>query len=691
MEYPELEIGLHRRDAASYSVQVRFRDPNQEAEQRAEAYPVRFDVAELRNLEADTEAYGRLLGKNLLDLPELRSCLDKALTAAQSTERRLRIRLWIDRWSLDLHGLRWETMRDPQSDRSLLMDDCILFSRFLGSFDMRPVRLRAKSQLRALVVIANPADLEEWKPGGETLAPIDVEGELQRVTESLQDVSITTLSGEQCATIEAIREALRDEYDIFYLVCHGALIDEEPRLWLQDEQGKSRVTSGTELVDVLSRLPAMPRLMVLSSCQSAGEGKDVSSRDQGVLAALGPRLAEAGIPGVIAMQGNIQQRTIAGFMPVFFRELCKDGQIDRAMTEARFAVRELPDYWAPVLYTRLITGRLWYQQRFSKQDDFEIWDGLIDQIHDGNLVPILGAGLWEPFIGTVNEISREWAIKHDYPLTATLQTHLHHVAQYISITQGKAFALNDCVRELTEGMLQRWPELSEAAENSSERPQQRLIRLGSEARRLYLNKHGCEAHEILAGLSCPLYITTNRGNLLRDALRDAGKEPLVQSPIWRDEDVFPDSSEMPLIPEVDTPLLIHLFGHLDDKRSVVLTEDDFFEYMIGMSRLHNRRQPSVIQEKLTDAGLMFLGFRIDDWEFRVLIHLLRSLQGSKLRGFYKNVAVQIDPEEGRGSDLEKTRKYLEKYFNAPAMQIEIYWGSAEEFLKELNKRWQSQN
>jgi hypothetical protein len=148
---------------------------------------------------------------------------------------------------------------------------------------------------------------------------------------------------------------------------------------------------------------------------------------------------------------------------------------------------------------------------------------------------------------------------------------------------------------------------------------------------------------------------------------------------------------MPLIPEVDTPLLIHLFGHLDDKRSVVLTEDDFFEYMIGMSRLHNRRQPSVIQEKLTDAGLMFLGFRIDDWEFRVLIHLLRSLQGSKLRGFYKNVAVQIDPEEGRGSDLEKTRKYLEKYFNAPAMQIEIYWGSAEEFLKELNKRWQSQN
>ena len=42
--------------------------------------------------------------------------------------------------------------------------------------------------------------------------------------------------------------------------------------------------------------------------------------DDGLLAALGPRLAEAGIPAVIAMQGNVLQRTIATFMPVFFRE-----------------------------------------------------------------------------------------------------------------------------------------------------------------------------------------------------------------------------------------------------------------------------------------------------------------------------------------------------------------------------------
>jgi hypothetical protein len=40
--------------------------------------------------------------------------------------------------------------------------------------------------------------------------------------------------------------------------------------------------------------------------------------------------------------------------------------------------------------------------------------------------------------------------------------------------------------------------------------------------------------------------------------------------------------------------------------------------------------------------------------------------------------VQLDPEEGLGSDLVRARRYLEKYFGAPQMQVEIYWGSVED-------------
>ena len=691
MDYPELEIGLQRRDTASYAVQLRFRDPDQEAEQRAEAYPVQFDLDALREHEADPEKYGELLGNFLFGQSEIRSCFEKARTAVATSERRLRLRLSIDRWSVELHALRWETLRDPETNRSLLMDENILFSRFLGSFDMRPVRLRAKTALRALVAVSNPSDLDQWKPDGRPLAAVDVERELQQARDGLGEIAVTELGREQPATLDAIVNSLREDYDVFYLVCHGALIDGEPRLWLQDADGTTKVTAGTELVDGLSRLNRLPRLIVLASCQSAGTGAESATGDQGVLAALGPRLAEAGIPAVVAMQGNVLQKTIAGFTPVFFSELQKDGQIDRAMGEARFAVREMPDYWSPVLYTRLITGRLWYTQRFAKTDDFEIWDGLIDQLHDGNLVPIIGSGLLEPYIGSEREVAKSWAEKRQYPMASSGKYGLQDVAQYVSTTQGKSFAINDGSRHLVEELQKLWPDLQyEDGGKNNAAPNEQLLQLLSEARRQLAEKNPDEPHEILAKLGCPLYLTTNQGDLLTDALTAAGKSPRIERPRWREGKGRADDPADEEMPSADRPLCVQMLGHLSDKRSMVLTEDDYFEYMIGVTRMQSRPRPSVMEEKLADSGLMFLGFSMDDWQFRVLIHLLQSLQGGKLRGFYKNVAVQLDPEEGHGSDLARARRYLEKYFSAPAMQIEIYWGSATDFLKELNQKWEEQ-
>jgi hypothetical protein len=58
------------------------------------------------------------------------------------------------------------------------------------------------------------------------------------------------------------------------------------------------------------------------------------------------------------MQGNVTMDTVEQFMPDFFRELQRDGQIDRAVTVARGAVRERHDWWVPVLFTRLASGQL---------------------------------------------------------------------------------------------------------------------------------------------------------------------------------------------------------------------------------------------------------------------------------------------------------------------------------------------
>ena len=269
----------------------------------------------------------------------------------------------------------------------------------------------------------------------------------------------------------------------------------------------------------------------------AGTGEDACSDDEGALAALGPRLAEAGVPAVIAMQGNVFQRTVAKFIPEFFRQLSKDGQIDRAMTEARHTVRDHPDFWAPVLFTRLVTGRLWYEHR-SGLRGFDAWHGLIDQIHKGKCVPILGSGLLEPFVGSLRDIARKWASEHRYPMTPSLLCDLPEVAQYLSITQGVFYSRNLFIRDLAKEVQRRWPDLQETQSLAGKEPQgEDLLQLLKETRDTILKKDPDEPHQVLARLNCPLYLTTNPDHLLLDALSSVGKVPRKELCRWHEDPV----------------------------------------------------------------------------------------------------------------------------------------------------------
>ncbi len=114
---------------------------------------------------------------------------------------------------------------------------------------------------------------------------------------------------------------LRDGADVLYLACHGVLAESGPILFLEDENGKMARIKAEDFVSQLAELEAsrLPRLIVLASCESAGK------ENAGSMAALGPRLAEIGVPAVLAMQGKISMNTVKKFMPVFFKELNRDG------------------------------------------------------------------------------------------------------------------------------------------------------------------------------------------------------------------------------------------------------------------------------------------------------------------------------------------------------------------------------
>ena len=324
-DYVELEIGLHRRDAENYAIELRFTQSESDADTRLlRSVPLlQFDFDVLREQSLNDARYGQLLTWALFADPAVQAAFAQARSNAEAFDVPLRLRLFIGSGAPELQNLRWETLRDPQNrDVPLFTSEQILFSRYLSSFDWRPISLRAQADLRALVVIANPAGLEEYQ-----LSPVDVKEELARAKTGLGNIGVATLADDDKATLNAMSAKLRDGYDILYLICHGALIKGESQLWLEDDAGNVARTPGSELVTRLKELQQLPRLVVLASCQSAGSGDEAHTGDEGALAALGPRLAEAGIPAVLAMQGNVSMQTAAQFMPIFFAELSRSPEV----------------------------------------------------------------------------------------------------------------------------------------------------------------------------------------------------------------------------------------------------------------------------------------------------------------------------------------------------------------------------
>ena len=670
-EPADLALSLRRKATTRYVADLVFSQPGSEVEVRplvSTDVTVRFDRTRLLALTSDPVAYGRTLGQMLFAAPALATAFAACRAAAQSQERTLRLRLVIAPDASDLHTIRWEMLRDPQTDQPLALSEQVVFTRALGSADWQPVTLRAKGDLRALVVIAAPAGLEQYR-----LAPLDATVEQRVALDGLGTLPTTVLATLGQAALPTIIRQLRDGYDILYLVAHGTLDEDEPWLYLDDGHGSVAVVSGTALVMGIADLPVRPRLVVLASCASAGDGSAAA------LTALGPRLATAGIPAVLAMQGSLTLATNAIFAPAFFQELQRDGRIDRALAAARQTIAERPDWWAPALFTRLRSGRIWYEPGFDAQD-FAKWPALVGSITRGKCTPILGHGLLDHFIGSTREVAQHLALKHHFPLNPAARDDLPQVAQFLAVKQDVDLLRDELTYAFRTALAAHAPEplVAEASLDTQ------LSHVGAQRR----SADAGEPHRVLASLPLPIFLTATPDRLLADALSEGAKAPQVQICPWNRHG---ELNQLPLVPPtVQRPLVYHLFGRLDDPESLVLTEDDYFRYLIGVTR-NEELLPKVVGSALVNTALLFLGFRLDDWNFRVLFQSVMNLAGSELRRRYTHVAVQLDPQEGLMLDPQAARDYLKTYFGPAAAltyqtNISIYWGSAEDFLRELLPR-----
>jgi len=518
----DLELTIHRQDQ-QYAVDFRYSDsdPAQQTEVRlgaGQAAYASFDLPKLEEhlLAGEMKEYGQALTQSLFASEPLRMIFAQARASTEQAGAVLRLRLNIHPSALDLHNLRWETLTDPQSGVSFATDQNVYFSRYLSGSDWRSIKPRAKGVLKALAVIAAPTGLEAYK-----LASVDKAAETATITSSLGEVGVHVL---ERASLKGLASALgAEDYDILYLVAHGTFINGESLLWLEDEKGGIARVPGNELVMRIRELEKRPRLAVLASCQSAGRGEGE------VLAALGPRLAEAGIPAVLAMQTNILMETVAKFMPLFFTELQKDGQIDRAVCVARGLVREQPDWWGPCLFMRLKSGRLWYTPGFGgPRGEFEKWPSLLRGIQSGRCTPILGPGLLDALMGTQRDLTQQWAEELEYPLSPHERESMPQVAQYRAVDQSRFTAEDEWLAHM-RAAIRRHADLP-ADLSGDDFPVDKMLESAHEQ---LLPRDEFEPHKILAQMPVKVYITANVDELLEAALRAAGKEPTTMVCPWR--------------------------------------------------------------------------------------------------------------------------------------------------------------
>lgn len=676
--YGEIEIGLRRVKLDAYEVELRITDPASDAEiapRRGQAYICLDELQALRYSPVD---YGQKLADQLFQDAVLREFYQTNKATFDSRGIMIRLRLWIGPDAPELHGIRWELLLDPVTKQPLATSERILFSRFMPGQDWRVIKLRPKAELKALIAVSAPTDVIEYG-----LATVDKVGELARAREALGGVRVTVLAEKAPLTLVSLINAIKQGSDVVYLVCHGAMpTGAAPCLFLQDEQGNTAGVTANDLAQRIAELQDPPRLIVLASCESAArEDSSLPNATPAALSALAPRLAEAGVPAIVAMQGKITMETVKQAMPVFFRELLHDGQIDRAMAAARGAVRERDDSWMPALFLRLKSGRIWYEPGFAGGDEnqFEKWKSICYSVRGKRFIPILGPELGEDIFGGTRELASRLAAKHAFPLETHERTDLAKVTQYISTNQDRSYA----DRVVQDQFLRQVSERLDSAENGDmQRTLPQLLDVATQ--RCVANKE--HPYRILADLPASIYVNASYEPMLFRALMAVGKAPERIFASWRGIEVPKQPKPEHAAPTEKAPWVYHFFGRFGIPDTMVLTEDDFFDYLIATSRL-DLLLPTLVG-RLMQSSLLFLGFRLDDWRFRVLFRMIVNKQGTGTMSSLSHVGVQVNPDEQSIVDVQRARHYMESYFRGRegAPEISIYWGTSADFLKELHER-----
>lgn len=288
----------------------------------------------------------------------------------------------------------------------------------------------------------------------------------------------------------------------------------------------------------------------------------------------------------------------------------------------------------------------------SSSVDFKDWQWLIRSIKEGRCTPFLGAGMSAQYLPLGSAIAKKWADDNNYPMTDS--DDLIKVSQYLAVEQ---FAMY---------------------------PKDEIVRLFEEKKPKINFNDASQPHRILAELPIATYITTNYDDFMAQALRARFRDPKEEICRWNSQvenrhSFFDEGYK----PSPANPVVFHLHGHMRDSYSCVLTEDDYLDFLVNVA--HDVSIiPKPVQEAIRQTSLLFIGYRLADWNFRVLLQTLTRFieQGVKRR----HLAVMLPPQAIEGQE-KRMVDYWVKYYQR--LDIQVCWSRAVDFLTELRNEWEA--
>ena len=291
--------------------------------------------------------------------------------------------------------------------------------------------------------------------------------------------------------------------------------------------------------------------------------------------------------------------------------------------------------------------------------DENTWDILLDRIfRHQKCTPFLGAGACCGLLPLAKDVARKWAIAYKYPFPDS--SDLAKLAQYVALNYDQMVPKEEMLKILAQEAVP--PDF-----NNSLQP-----------------------HRALAELPLPIYITTNYDNLMVKALihrhRDAKRELCRWNKLLENHASIFDKPRFR--PTVANPVVFHLHGHDEVPESLVLTEDDYMDFLVNLSS-RPALIPPVIKAALEESTLLFIGYKIVDWSFRVLMRGLSRFMEPSIRRISVAVMLPPSPEEVMPSGVaessrQKAQEYLDKYYDN--LGIRVYWGTVTDFVTELKGR-----